>query len=288
MTPASTNPPLYEPPAKCSQRKAAVLRSAYEHLIPGRVQGFHELGVDLVMGQRQGYRFWDIDGQEFLDFHLNGGVFTLGHRNPELLAALRASLESLDIGNHHFPSAARAELGETLARAAPGDLPYSVFTSGGSEAIDVAIKSARYATKRRKIVALDIAYHGRTGLSGAAGDDATAAFFHSDSPAEFMKVPFEDLAALEKLLIREDVAAVLIETIPATFGFIAPSMGYLPAIKELCERYGTLYIADEVQAGLGRTGHMWAVSVWNVMPSTPKVGSGCSSIRSSLPWPQHS
>jgi len=276
MDPASSNAPRYEPPSECSEIKAAVLRSAYEHLIPGRVQGFHELGIDLVMGQRQGYRFWDIDGQEFLDFHLNGGVFTLGHRNPELVAILRTSLESLDIGNHHFPSVARAELAETLARAAPGDLPYSVFTSGGSEAIDVAIKSARYATKRRKIVALDIAYHGRTGLSGAAGDDATAAFFHSDSPTEFMKVPFEDLAALEKLLIREDVAAVLIETIPATFGFITPSMGYLPGIKELCERYGSLYIADEVQAGLGRTGHMWAVSVWNVTPDILVTAKGLS------------
>ena len=276
MDPASSNAPRYEPPSECSEIKAAVLRSAYEHLIPGRVQGFHELGIDLVMGQRQGYRFWDIDGQEFLDFHLNGGVFTLGHRNPELVAILRTSLESLDIGNHHFPSVARAELAETLARAAPGDLPYSVFTSGGSEAIDVAIKSARYATQRRKIVALDIAYHGRTGLSGAAGDDATAAFFHSDSPTEFMKVPFEDLAALEKLLIREDVAAVLIETIPATFGFITPSMGYLPGIKELCERYGSLYIADEVQAGLGRTGHMWAVSVWNVTPDILVTAKGLS------------
>jgi putrescine aminotransferase len=276
MNPASSNASRYEPPAECSERKAAVLRSAYRHLIPGRVQGFHELGIDLVMGQRQGYRFWDMDGQEFLDFHLNGGVFTLGHRNPELLVALRTSLESLDIGNHHFPSAARAELAETLARVAPGDLPFAVFTSGGSEAIDVAIKSARYATKRRKIVALDIAYHGRTGLSGAAGDDATAVFFHSDSPAEFMKVPFEDLAGLEQLLRHEDVAAVLIETIPATFGFIAPSMGYLPGIKELCERYGSLYIADEVQAGLGRTGHMWAVSVWNVTPDILVTAKGLS------------
>jgi len=138
MDPASSNAPRYEPPAECSEIKAAVLRSAYEHLIPGRVQGFHELGIDLVMGQRQGYRFWDIDGQEFLDFHLNGGVFTLGHRNPELVAILRTSLESLDIGNHHFPSVARAELAETLARAAPGDLPYSVFTSGAPRANDSA------------------------------------------------------------------------------------------------------------------------------------------------------
>jgi putrescine aminotransferase len=277
MTPAQGSSSLaYQPPADCSPYKARVLRSAYEHLIPGRVAGFHELGIDLVMGEREGYRFKDIDGQEYMDFHLNGGVFTLGHRNPELVAILRKSLETLDIGNHHFPSAARAELAETLARVAPGDLPYTVFSTGGSEAIDVAIKSARYATRRRKIVALDVAYHGRTGLSGAAGDDATAAFFYSDNPSEFLKVPFEDLGALEELLCREDVAAVIIETIPATFGFIPPSMQYLPGIKELCARYGSLFIADEIQAGLGRTGRLWAVSVWNVTPDILVTAKGLS------------
>ena len=266
----------YEPPAGCSLRKASVLRAAYEHLIPGRVQAFHELGIDLVMGKREGYRFCDIDGQEYLDLHLNGGTYTLGHRNPELLAVLSKSLESLDIGNHHFPSVARTELAQLLTRLAPGDLKYTVFTSGGSEANDVAIKSARYATKRRKIVSLDVAYHGRTGLSGSAGDDATAAFFHSDNPTEFLKVAYEDLPALEELLRREDVAGVIIETIPATYGFITPSMHYLPQVKALCERYGSLFIADEVQAGLGRTGKLWAVSVWNVEPDILVTAKGFS------------
>jgi len=266
----------YQPPSACSAAKARTLRLAYEHLIPGRVQGFHDLGVDFVMGNREGYRFWDVDGQEYLDFHLNGGVFTLGHRNPELVAILRESLDSLDIGNHHFPSVARAELAELIARLAPGDLKYTVFTSGGSEANDVAIKSARYATGRRKIVALDVAYHGRTGLSGSAGDDATALFFNSAAPADFIKVPFEDIGALEKALSREDVAAVIIESIPAIYGFITPSADYLPSVKALCERYGALYIADEVQAGLGRTGHLWAVSVWNVKPDILVTAKGLS------------
>jgi acetylornithine/succinyldiaminopimelate/putrescine aminotransferase len=266
----------YQPPAESSPTKAKALRAAYDYVIPGRVQGFHELGVDLIMGRREGYRFWDIDGREYLDFHLNGGVFNLGHRNPELISILRSSLETLDIGNHHFPSVQRAELAQLMARLAPGDLKYTVFTSGGSEANDVAIKSARYATKRRKIVSLDIAYHGRTGLSGAAGDDAAAVFFHSDNPGEFIKVPFEDLDSLERALRREDVAAVIIETIPATYGFITPSSGYLPRIKDLCERYGSLYIADEVQSGLGRTGHLWAVSAWNVTPDILVTAKGLS------------
>ena len=234
----------YQPPGQASPEKARVLRLAYDHVVPGRVQGFHELGVDLVMGRREGYRFWDMDGQEYLDFHLNGGVFTLGHRNPELLAVLRESLEWLDIGNHHFPSAARANLAELLIRLAPGKMQYVVFATGGSEAIDVAIKSARRATGRRKIVSLDIAYHGRTGLSGATGDDATAVFFNSNSPQDFIKVSFDDVDAVERALRHEDVAAVIIETIPATYGFIAPRADYLPSVKALCERHGALYIAD--------------------------------------------
>ena len=104
-----------------------------------------------------------------LDLHLNGGVFNLGHRNPELVATLREALDALDVGNHHFPSSARAELGEALARLTPGDLQYSVFASGGGEAIDAALKTARHATKRRTIVSIQKGYHGHTGLALAAG-----------------------------------------------------------------------------------------------------------------------
>ena len=266
----------YQPPAHVSPEKSRVLRVAYDHVIPGRVQGFHELGVDLVMGRREGYRFWDLDGKEFLDFHLNGGVFTLGHRNPELMAILRASLEQLDIGNHHFPSLARANLAELLLRLTSGNMQYVVFATGGSEAIDVAIKSARWATGRRKIISLEIAYHGRTGLSGATGDDATAVFFHSDNPAEYIKVPFDDADAIERVLRTNDVAGVIIETIPATYGFISPSAGYLPRVKALCERYGALYIADEVQTGLGRTGHLWGVTAFGVEPDILVTAKGLS------------
>lgn len=266
----------YRPPPAVSAEKARVLLSAYDHVVPGRVQGFHELGIDLVMGKREGYRFWDVDGQEYLDFHLNGGVFTLGHRNPELICVLRDSLETLDIGNHHFPSVARTDLAELLLRLAPGKMQYVVFATGGSEAIDVAIKSARRATGRRKIVSLEIAYHGRTGLSGATGDDATAVFFNSNSPQDFIKVPFDDVDAVEQALRGDDVAAVVMETIPATYGFITPKPDYLPRIKALCERHGSLYVADEVQTGLGRTGHLWAVNAWGVEPDILVTAKGFS------------
>jgi acetylornithine/succinyldiaminopimelate/putrescine aminotransferase len=252
------------PPLTASKDKALVLQRSRDYLFPDRVDRLASLGVDLVIGRREGYRFWDLDGREFMDFHLNGGTYSLGHRNPQLLDVLRQTLEYADVGNHHFPNPARAELAERLAHAT--GLQYSVFTPSGAEANDVAIKSARRYTGRRKIVALEQGYHGRSGLSGAAGDDAAAVAFHSDYPGEFIKVPFNDVAAMERALAAGDVAAVLMETIPATSGFPVPEPDYLPAVRALCDRFGTVYVADEVQTGLGRTGKLWGVECWSVQP----------------------
>ena len=259
-----------------SDTKASILERTREHLYPGRVERLLDGGIDFVPGRRDGYRYWDVDGRELLDLHLNGGTFSLGHRNPELVAVLTDALGAWDVGNHHFGSGPKAGLADALVRVAPGPMQYVVLTCGGSEAVEVAIKSARWATGRRKIVALDAGFHGRTGLSGAAGNDEAARYFLSDRPQEFVKVPFDDLAAMQRALRGRDVAAVLMETIPATCGFPVPSDDYLPAVKSLCEQYGTLYIADEVQTGLGRTGRLWAVEHWGVEPDILVTGKALS------------
>lgn len=259
-----------------SAGKQRTLERSRQYLMPNRVDTWTRLGVPLVIGRREGYRIWDVDGHELLDLHLNGGTYNLGHRNPEVLAALEAALRHLDIGNHHFPAETRATLAEQLAHATPGDLHYSVFVPSGSEANDLAIRVARFATGRRKIVALDAGYHGCTGLASAAGRDGTAQFFHSDYPDEFVKVPFDDLDAMEAALSHRDVAAVLMETIPATYGFPVPSDGYLPGVKARCAQYGTLFVADEVQTGLGRTGVLWGIENWKVTPDMLVIGKGLS------------
>lgn len=256
--------------------KDDILAGAAEYLIPGRVETLKKLGFPVVIGRREGYRIWDVDGRELMDFHLNGGTYNVGHRNAQVIEMLGKAMDVLDIGNHHFPSMFRVDLAEKLARLAPGNLQYTILTSGGGEANDIAIKSARAATGRRKIVAVDVAYHGRTGLSGAAGDDEVARYFLSDEPADFIKVPFNDQAAMEKALRGGDVAAVLMETIPATCGFPVPDPSYLPHTKLLCETYGALYIADEVQTGLGRTGYLWGVETWDVEPDILVIGKGLS------------
>jgi len=193
-----------------------------------------------------------------------------------VVAAVTAAMQRFDIGNHHFPSLARTALAEALVGTAPEGIAKVMYGSGGGEAIDIALKSARHATKKRGIVSIAEAYHGHTGLAVATGDERFATLFLADRPDEFAHVPFNDLDAMEAALKGRDVAAVIMETIPATYGFPLPAPGYLPGVKRLCERYGALYIADEVQTGLMRTGELWAISKHGVVPDLLVSGKGIS------------
>ncbi|MEZ5116567.1 MAG: aminotransferase class III-fold pyridoxal phosphate-dependent enzyme [Candidatus Nanopelagicales bacterium] len=253
----------------------AALDLAERYVCPNRVRTLTAMGLPLVMGRREGYRFWDLDGREFLDLHLNGGVYNLGHRNPEVVQALVQAAGHLDIGNHHFPSAERALLAERLADLTPGDLTYSVLASGGGEAIDVALKTARRVTGRRRVVSLSGAYHGHTGLALAAGDERAASAFLSDSP-DVARVPYGDAGAVDVALAGEDVAAVIVETVPATLGFPVPDPDFLPGVRAACDRHGTVLVADEVQTGLGRTGRLWGVELFDVVPDVLVTGKGLS------------
>lgn len=243
---------------------------------PGKTQSWQDFGVDLVIGRREGYFLYDIDGRRLIDVHLNGGTYNIGHRNPELVDLLKRAVDHYDMGNHHFPSLARTSLAEELAKVTPGDLQYTMYGSGGGEAIDIAIKTARHAMQKRKIVSVIKAYHGHTGLAVCAGDDRFSQLFLSDRPDEFVHVPFNDLDAMEDALRGRDAAAVIMETIPATYGFPMPEEGYLPAVKGLCEKYDALYICDEVQTGLMRTGEMWGITKYGVVPDILVTGKGIS------------
>src|ERR1044072_4696528 len=217
-----------------------------------------------------------MSGRRLIDMHLNGGPYNLGHRNPEVVQAITEATEIFDVGNHHFPSVARTALAQRLVESAPASITKVAYGSSGGEASDIAIKSARHATKRRKIVSIVKAYHGHTGLAVASGDDRFAKIFLSDRPDEFVQVPFGDADAMEQALSGRDVAAVLMETIPATYGFPLPPPGYLEAVKDLTVSYGALYIADEVQTGLMRTGEMWGITKHAIEPDIIVTGKGLS------------
>jgi acetylornithine/succinyldiaminopimelate/putrescine aminotransferase len=261
--------------------KQDMLAKSKQFWNPDKTQFWIDSGVPLVIDRREGYFIYDVEGKRLIDVHLNGGTYNLGHRNPEVAAAVTAAMQRFDIGNHHFPSLARTALAEALVSSAPDGpngptLTKVMYGSGGGEAIDIALKSARHATKKRGIVSVAKAYHGHTGLAVATGDERFATLFLADRPDEFSHVPFNDLEAMEAALRGRDVAAVIMETIPATYGFPLPAPGYLAGVKKLCERYGALYIADEVQTGLMRTGELWAISKHGVNPDILVSGKGIS------------
>ena len=241
----------------------------------GKPKLFESIGIDFVLGRREGPYLWDMTGEKrLIDCHCNGGVFNLGHRNPEVVEALMQSLQELDIGNHHLISEQRAALANRLAELMPGDIAYTVFGVGGGEAVELAIKVARGYTGKPKVISAKGAYHGHTGLALAAGDEKYRAPFGPAAPG-FMQVPFGDVEALEGA-VDDETAAVLFETIPATYGMTIPDKEYFSQVRELCDRKGALLIADEVQTGLGRTGKLWGIEHFNVVPDIMVIGKGLS------------
>jgi acetylornithine/succinyldiaminopimelate/putrescine aminotransferase len=253
-----------------------MLEKSKEFWNPGKTQFWIDSGVPLVIDRREEYFIYDMSGKRLIDAHLNGGTYNLGHRNPEVVQAVTMAMQHFDIGNHHFPSLARTALAEALIKSAPAGLSKVIYGSGGGEAIDIALKTARHATQKRKIVSIIKAYHGHTGLAVGTGDDRFSKLFLSDRPEEFPHVPFNDLEAMEDALRDRDVAAVIMETIPATYGFPLPNPGYLEAVKKLCEKYDALYIADEVQTGLMRTGELWGITKHGITPDILVTGKGIS------------
>ena len=246
-----------------------------QYVSPHKAATWSGYGIDFVMGRREGVYAWSLDGaKRLLNCHVNGGTFNLGHRHPALVRALQQAADSLDIGNHHFISAQRAELAARLAAITPGDIQYTIFGVGGGEAIDCAIKVARGSTRRLKIVSAFGAYHGHTGLALAAGEAKYREPF-GPLPPGFVQIPFNDVEALAAAVDR-DTAAVIFETVPATLGMPIPAREFYPAVREICDRTGALFIADEVQTGLGRTGRMWGVDCYGVVPDILVTAKGLS------------
>jgi putrescine aminotransferase len=255
--------------------KEAVLDEFARSVSSGKVKFFQSIGIDFVLGNREGPYLTDLSGQKQLfDCHCNGGVFNLGHRNPDLIQILIKSLKELDIGNHHLISEQRAALAKHLAELAPGDLPYTVFGVGGGEAVDLAIKIARGYTRRETIISAKGAYHGHTGFALATGDEKYRAPF-GPTASGFLQVPYNHIQALQENM-DDNTAAVILETIPATYGIAVPDQEYLPQVRKLCNEMGTLLIVDEIQTGLGRTGKLWGIEHFGVEPDIMVIGKGLS------------
>ena len=216
----------------------------------------------------------DHTGKAYLDFAGGYGVFTLGHRHPRVIAAVRDQLDRIALSGRTMFNPLMGRLARRLAEITPGDLQISFFANSGTEAVEGALKLARAATKRTKIVGTINAYHGKTfGALTASGREYFKAAYGPLLP-DVVHVPFGDLVALDEALV--DAAALILEPVQAEGGVILPPPGYLGAAAALCAKHGALFIADEVQTGLGRCGVRFACDIDGVVPDIMTLAKGLS------------
>lgn len=246
------------------------------YINPQFVRVLEVIGFNRNYTSSKGARLYDADGREVLDFLAGFGVFNIGRNHPlvakvlhEMLDADPPNMVQMDLGG------ISGLLAEALTAVAPGDLDAVFFTNSGAESVEGALKFARQATRRHKVVHCAHAFHGLT--LGALSVNGNREFRDRNEPLlpGCIQVPFNDLDALEKALAGGDVAAFIFEPIQGK-GVFLPEDDYLPGARALCDRYGTLMIADEVQTGFGRTGKMFAVDHWNVVPDIMAVSKALS------------
>ena len=245
-----------------------------QFLSPHKAAAFQSVGMNLVQGRREGVRVWDLEGRDYINCRSSGGVFNFGHHPRFAVEALTAAVAEHDIGDWLLPSARRAQGAQALSRLLPESLAFTFFTASGAEAVEVGCKLARSVTGRPGFVCAEHGYHGHVGFSLAMDDPPLSERYRPLTPG-VVRVPFGDLDALGEQ-VDSSTAAVIMETIPATGGYLVPPDGYFTEMRRICDEAGALMILDEVQAGLGRTGRTWAFEHFDVVPDMVIVGKGLS------------
>lgn len=210
----------------------------------------------------------DLHGREWIDCLGGYGIYNLGIRHPEVIAAVTAQLQRNPLPTQELLDPVRAMLCRLLADIAPGDISNAFVCNSGTEAMEGAMKVARVATGRKGFVCAEAAFHGKT--LGALSLMGKPQFREPVEPllGGIHRVPFGDAEAVESVLEyhADEIAAVVMEPIQGEAGAVVPPDEYWPTLRELCDRYNVLLVADEVQTGLGRTGALWAVDHWGVVP----------------------
>jgi taurine--2-oxoglutarate transaminase len=250
----------------------------------------------IAVAGAEGRHFWDYDGKRYLDFASQLVNVNIGHQHPKIIQAIKDQADQLCTIGPPMANESRSRLGRMLAEITPGDLRVSFFTNGGAEANENAVKLARLATGRHKIIARYRSYHGATnGAVTLTGDPRRWAVEPGMPGVVRMFDPYTyrcpaghpdpcpvctGAPHLEEILEYEGaqtVAAVILETVTGTNGVIPPPPGYLQAIRETCDRHGILLILDEVMAGFGRTGRWFACDNWDVVPDILTMAKGINS-----------
>ncbi len=251
----------------------------------------------VVVAGGEGAWFWDEQGTRYLDFSSQLVNLNLGHQHPKLVAAIQDQAARLCTVAPIHANEARSEAARLISELAPGDLDVVFFTNGGAEATENAVRMARLYTGRHKILSTYRSYHGATtGAIAMTGDPRRwpsepampgvvhffgpypyRSAFHSSSELEECQ---RALQHLEEVIMFEGattIAAIMLEPVVGTNGILVPPDGYLLGVREICDRYGVVFVSDEVMAGFGRCGEWFAVDRWGVTPDLICFAKGVNS-----------
>ena len=259
-------------------------------------------GYPFVMNHGEGTEVWDVDGNRFLDFAAGIAVVSTGHSHPEVVKAIQDQAGKFIHISSDFYHEAWVKLGEKLNEIAPFESPAASFmTNSGTESVEAAIKLARHHTRRSQFIGFLGAFHGRT--MGAVSFTASKPYYkerffplmngvvHVPFPDPYRPilvrrngeghgeavVRYIEEEILNRILPADELAGILIEPIQGEGGYILPPSDFFPALRDLCDKYGILLIADEVQSGMGRTGKWWAIENFGVEPDIITSAKGIAS-----------
>jgi len=232
---------------------------------------YQKFPIAIVRGR--GAVVWDDKGRKYIDCMGGYGVAIVGHSNPKVVAAIKKQAQTLITCHGSLYNDARAEFLEKLTSCSPKGLDAAFLSNSGAEANEVAIKLARKVTRKKGIVALKNAFHGKT--AGALSITWSKKYKEPFEPLlqGIKHVELGDVDAMEKA-IDSDTGAVIIEPIQGEGGIMLPPAGYFKKVREICDRHNILLIDDEIQTGLGRTGKLWAIDHWGVVPDIMTSAKG--------------
>ncbi|MBV8066578.1 MAG: aspartate aminotransferase family protein [Candidatus Eremiobacteraeota bacterium] len=260
--------------AATPQELAAEVYENYKEFVNPSLARVMKLSGSPVEVRARGCTIWDHNGKAYLDFAGGYGVFTLGYMHPRAVAAVRDQLDRIALSGKTMFNVLLGRAARRLAELAPGDLRVSFWCNSGTEAIEGAIKLARAATGRAKIVGTEDAFHGKT--LGALSVSGRETFQTPFRPllADSVCVPYGTTDTLEDAL--RDAAAFVVEPVQGEGGVHVPPAGYLRDVRAICDRTGALFIADEIQTGLGRCGYRFACDRDAVVPDVMTLAKGLS------------
>ncbi|WP_066896156.1 aspartate aminotransferase family protein [Mycolicibacterium houstonense] len=245
----------------------------------------------------QGSYVWDGDGNRLLDFSCQLVNTNIGHQHPKVVAAIAEQAAKLCTVAPQYANSARSEAARLIAERTPGELNKVFFTNGGADAVEHAVRMARLHTGRYKVLSRYRAYHGGTdtaiNLTGDPrrwpNDRGNAGIVHFNGPFLYRSSFYAEteeqesrraLEYLDKLIQMEGpatIAAIILESIPGTAGIMVPPPGYMAGVREICDRYGIVFIADEVMAGFGRSGKWFSIEHFDVVPDLITFAKGVNS-----------